>query len=149
MSVITTDVLIEGIRRVDVLEWLSNADVHERILQGAFDEVRRVDARNWELTLNLAPKKRVIGYHLDEVDESHGGRRVLCHTTGKRTSGSLHYSLRTMRPSTNTLVTLHTDYDPGQVLGQLYDGLVMREALEQRWKRVLENLVAAIHEDLC
>ncbi|MCB9758663.1 MAG: hypothetical protein H6739_02385 [Alphaproteobacteria bacterium] len=148
MAVITTDVLVEGIRRVDVLEWLSDPEHHARMLAGAFDDVVRTDDTTWALTLDVTPKKRVIGYVFDQMDESHGGRRVLCHTTGKRTSGKLNYSLRTMRPSTNTLITLHTDYDPGGPLGQLYDVLVMREALEQRWRRVLENLNTEIVKDL-
>lgn len=147
MSVITTDVLVEGVKRTDVLDWLANPDNHNRMLEGAFDGLTRTGDQSWELTLNIAPKKRVMGYTFIELDQSHGGRRVICQTTGKRTSGSLHFSLRTMRPSNNTLVTLHSDYAPGSVLGELLDVLVLRKALESRWKRVLDNLSREVAKD--
>ena len=47
MSVITTDTLIEGIRRDDVLAWLSNPDSHDKFLQGAFDDVKRTGERTF------------------------------------------------------------------------------------------------------
>ena len=147
MSVITTDVLVEGVKRVDVLDWLSKPDNHGRILEGAFDALQRTGDQSWDLTLKVAPKTRVIGYTFDELDQSHGGRRVICHTTGKRTAGTLHFSLRTMRPSTNTLVTLHSDYAPGGALGELYDVAILRKALEARWKRVLDNLQREVMKD--
>lgn len=146
MSVITTDTLIEGIRRDDVLTWLSNPDSHDKFLQGAFDDVKRVSERSWELTVKMVPKSRVIGYEILQLDDSHGGRRLLCRTTGKRTAGELHYSLRTMKPSSNTLITLHSDYDPGGALGRVIDAAGLREALEARWRKVLDNVQRGVYE---
>lgn len=148
MAVITNDVLVEQIRRVDVLTWLSDPENHGRILEGCFDEVKRTGDTSWDLTLKLFPKNRVIGYHFDHLDESHGGRRIICHTSGKRTSGPLHFSLRTMRPSNNTLVTLHSDYNPGSGLGMIIDLAGLREELETRWKMVLANVEREATKDL-
>ena len=144
MSVITTDTLIEGIRRDDVLAWLSNPDSHDKFLQGAFDDVKRTGERTWELTVKMVPKSRVIGYEILQLDESHGGRRLLCRTTGKRTAGELHYSLRTMKPSTNTLVTLHADFGDGGILGQISEQLGLRKRLDEGFKAMLDNLHRAI-----
>jgi hypothetical protein len=81
-----------------------------------------------------------MGYRFESKDSSHSGRRVLVVTTGKRTAGKMHYSLRTMKPSTNTMVTLHMDYAPGSVLGQLLDSAGLRTALEDKLKAILANL---------
>lgn len=147
MAVITTDILIEGVRRDEVLDWLAKPDNHDRFLAGTFDEVKRTSERTWDLTLQVAPKARSLTYEIDGVDDSHGGRRLLCHTTGKRTAGKLHYSLRTMKPSSNTLVTLHSDYDPGGPIGLLIDSAGLRAGLEERWKKVLFNLQRELYVD--
>jgi carbon monoxide dehydrogenase subunit G len=147
MPVITTDVLIEGIRRDDVFTWLSDPDNHDRFLAGAFDEVAREGDRSWALTLNIPPRSRRIGYEVLEPDDSHGGRRVLCRTTGKRTAGRLNYSLRTMKPSSNTLVTLHADYESGGLLGSALDMAIIRKSLESRYQTVLDNLAREILKD--
>ena len=147
MAVITTDILVENIKRQEVLDWLSSAENHDRVLQGAWDEVSRTGDRTWDLTFTAFPKKRTMSYSFDQVDDSHGGRRVLCTTGGKRTAGKLNYSLRTPRASRNTMVTLHLDYDPGSVLGAVLDGAGLRDGLEGGMTAMLENLQGAIYAD--
>jgi len=147
MAVITTDILVENMKRQEVLDWLAIADNHDRILQGAWDGADRTGDRTWELTFSAFPKKRSMGYAFDRTDTEHAGRRVLCTTTGKRTSGKLNYSLRTPRASRNTMITLHLDYDPGSVLGAVLDGAGLRDGLESGMKAMLQNLQAAIYAD--
>jgi len=146
MPVITTDVLIEGVRRDEVFQWLSDPENHDRFLAGTFDEVSREGDRAWSLTLKMPPKARTIGYEFLEPDDSHGGRRILCRTTGKRTGGKLNYSLRTMKPSSNTLVTLHADYSPGSLLGAVLDVTILRKTLEDRYQGVLDNMARVIKQ---
>lgn len=140
MAVTTADILLEGIRRDSVFEWLSDPVNHDVLVEGAFDKVERKGPGSYELTLSTPLKKRVMGYTFDHPDDSHGGRRVHVKTSGKRTGGKLHYSLRTMKPSTNTLVTLHIDYDPGSVLGQIIDSQGLNASLEGALEKILENL---------
>ena len=45
-----------------------------------------------------------------------------------------------MKPSTNTMVTVHMDYDAGSVFGALLGSAGLNEALEKHWARALENL---------
>jgi hypothetical protein len=52
----------------------------------------------------------------------------------------MSYSLRTMKPSTNTLVTLHLDYDAGGLLGELVNRAGLMAGIEAGMKKVLENL---------
>lgn len=148
MAVLTTDILLEGVRREAAFDWLGEPANHLRILQNAFDSVQ--DNGDGRLSLTFAApafRTRILGYRFEKKDDSHGGRRVLIATDGKRTTGKLHYSLRTMKPSTNTLVTLHMDYQPGDLLGQLIDAVALREALEQRWATVLADLKALAEGD--
>lgn len=147
MSVITTDVLIEGIRRDDVLTWLGQPTVHPRFLTSGFEVQTRSD-KECLLTLRMPGRSIDIGYHFEKVDETHGGRRVLCTTSGKRTKGNLRYSLRTMKPAKNTLVTLHHDYKAGRLLGPLLDAAGTRKALEAAWANVARGLVDEIQRDL-
>ena len=148
MPVITTDALIEGIRRDDVMEWLSKPDVHERFLKAGFSKVVAKGNGVFALTLRMGPRSIEMGYHFERMDDSHGGRRVLCKTSGKRTTGKLHYSLRTMKPAKNTMVTLHQDYKAGRVLGPLLDAAGTRKALEEAWAAALAGLVTEIKADL-
>ena len=145
MAVITTDILLKGFRRESVFDWLGDPANHPRLLNGAFDKVVDKGGNTFELHFKATPKNRVMGYQFDSKDNSHSGRRILVKTTGKRTSGKLHYSLRTMKPSTNTLVTLHMDYSPGPLLGQLLDSAGLRAALEQKLNAILDNLSREIH----
>lgn len=140
MAVITTDILIEGIRRDDVLDWLAKPENHRRMLDGAFDGMNEKGVGTYELTLKTGPLPRTLAYTFDHVDNEHGGRRVHVKTAGRRLEGTLHYSLRTMKPALNTLVTLHADYDTGGPLGGVIDSTVLRKRLEAGYRKVLENL---------
>lgn len=144
MAVLTTDILLEGIRRDAVFEWLGQPEHHQALLEGAFDGVRKVDGQSYEMKLRTRPAPRPMTYTVERMDDSHGGRRVLCKTEGKRVAGSLHYSLRTMKPSTNTLLTVHLDYEPGRVLGALLDQATLRKDLQAALQRICENADQAI-----
>ena len=144
MAVITRDVLVRGMKRDDVLDWLGEPANHAQILEGAFDDVVEDGTNSWRLTLACQDKKRTFTYRFESVDDSHGGRRVLCSTDGKRVKGKLHYSLRTMKPSTNTMITLHADYDPGGMLGRAIDSMSVRPALEDAWQKAVDNLERAL-----
>ncbi|MDP6931758.1 MAG: SRPBCC family protein [Myxococcota bacterium] len=139
MAVVTTDILLTGIRRDAVFDWLGQAQHHEGLLQGAFSGIQVHGPGDFELTIDSPGRSRTFRYRLTGNDNSHGGRRVLVETTGKRFGGHLHYSLRTMRPSTNTLVTLHMDYEPGKFVGALLTS-ALNESLEKGFNKVLENL---------
>ena len=145
MAVLTTDILLQGFRRDLVFEWLGEPDNHRHILAGAFEDVVENKTGDFSLSFRApAMRKRTMGYHFDQKDDAHGGRRILVKTTGKRTTGNLNYSLRTMKPSTNTLVTLRLDYSPGGLLGSVIDTVSLREALEELLKSMLTNLEQAI-----
>jgi hypothetical protein len=147
MSVITTDALIVGIRRDDVMAWLGQPTVHARFLTNGFEVQTRSDTECL-LTLRMPGRSIDIGYHFDKIDETHGGRRVLCSTSGKRAQGKLRYSLRTMKPAKNTLITLHHDYKSGRLLGPLLDAAGTRKALEAAWAEVIQGLVDEIQREL-
>ena len=139
MPVITLDILVEGMRRDDVLNWLSDFENHVRIMQKSFPNSQQGSGMSLKLPLYAGFKQRTLEYHFQGKDDSHGGRRVLVKTTGKRMEGSLHYSLRTMKPSSNTLVTLHMDYNSGSVLGMLLKDDI-QDQLENQLKNVLREL---------
>ncbi len=67
MAVITTDILLTGIRRDDVLAWLSEPANQRVILDGAFDGIKELGDTHFELTVNCSPKTRVIGYRFVKV----------------------------------------------------------------------------------
>ena len=140
MSVITTDILVEGMRRDDVFDWLSDPAHIGRILEGAFDELTDRGGGRWDVRVPTPPRPRTMGIVFIAPDSSHGGRRILLETTGKRTSGKLNMSLRTMKPSTNTLVTIRLDYDPGRLIGAVLNGAGMQAELEGGFRKLLENL---------
>jgi len=144
VAVTTADILLEGIRRDKVFDWLGDPTNHACLVEGAFDSVTAKGTGEFELSLSTSLKKRTMGYRFDHADDTHGGRRVHVETTGKRTRGKLHYSLRTMKPSTNTLVTCHIDYDPGSMLGAIIDSNGLNAALETSLKKILENLAREI-----
>lgn len=144
MSVYTTDVLIEGIRRDDVLAWLSEPGNHRRILEGAFDGLKETGTGCFDLDVKAPPRPRTLSYTFDKVDEEHGGRRVHVALSGRRLNGKLHYSLRTMKPSTNTLVTLHVDFDGNGYLLLVAEKLGLRARLEQAFKKMIDNLHQAV-----
>jgi hypothetical protein len=149
MSVITTDIVIEKKSREEVLAWLGVPENHEKMLTGAFDTVKPTgqpagQPGSFDLTLSTPLKKRTLQYRFLRVDEEHGGRRVHVAIEGRRVGGTLHYSLRTMKPTTNTLVTLHIDYDTQGLIGTILDHAGLRRVYEAAWKKVLENLKSAI-----
>ncbi len=144
MAVITTDILITGVRRDEVFAWLSDPDHHVPILDGAFSGCQRNSTQEWALDIAVVGRPRKMGYRFISADETHGGRRIIVETTGKRVAGKMHYSLRTMKPSTNTLVTLHMDYRPGGALGSMLNAAGLRKALEDGMTRMLENLSRAL-----
>ena len=148
MSVYTTDVLIEGVRRDDVLTWLADPAHHEKILDGAWGSLKSLGGGKWEVMVPTALRTRPMTYAFDHVDEDHGGRRVHVTLSGKRTNGKLHWSLRTQKPSTNTLVTLHADIDSGGALGALAAQLGMRERLEQGFRTMTENVKKGVAASL-
>ncbi len=148
MSVITTDILLEGFRRKDVFEWMSEPANHHRMLSGSFGEVKETSPTSWEVMVDARPVSRPLGYVFESADSSHRGRRILCRTTGRRTEGKLNYSLRTPRGSNHTLVTLHADYDPGRLVGKLLDTSGLRQALVLHYQSLLDTLGREIVQDL-
>lgn len=144
MAVVTADILVEGTRRDEVFAWLSEPANHRAIVEGAFDGFSAAGPGDYELAVSTPPRTRSLGYRFDRTDDSHGGRRVYVTTTGKRFRGTLSYSLRTMKPSTNTLVTMHMDFDPGSVLGQLVVGMGLEARLHASFKKALDNLSRAL-----
>jgi hypothetical protein len=148
MSVITTDILLEGYRRKQVFEWMSAPENHNRMLVGAFSTVTSSGDNSWDVMVEAKPMARPMGYHFDRADSSHRGRRILCRTSGKRTLGKLNYSLRTPRGTSHTLVTLHADYDPGRFVGRFLDGSGLRTTLEGHYRRLLQTLGQELGKDL-
>ena len=148
MSIVNCDVLIQGIRRDPIFEWLSDPANHARFVNGSFDQVKQTGTADFDLTYSAPPKTRVLGYRFDRPDDSHGGRRILIQTTGKRTRGTLNYSLRTVKPSRNTLITLTMDYDPGSLLGGFLDRGGISNALESHFKKLLAQMKVEILKDL-
>lgn len=144
VSVYTTDVLLEGVRRDDVLAWLADPAHHRAILDGAWGNVKPIADGAWEVSVPTPARTRAMSYTFDRVDDDHGGRRVHVLLDGKHTKGKLHWSLRTVKPSTNTLVTLHADIDTGGVLGVLAERMGMRERLDQGFRTMVENVQKAM-----
>jgi hypothetical protein len=141
MSVYTTDVLIEGVRRDDALAWLAEARNHRAILEGAFDGLRETGTGCYDLDIKSPPRPRVLSYTFDRVDEEHGGRRVHIALDGRRLKGKLHYSLRTMKPSTNTLITVHADFGGNGYLLMAAEALGLKPRLDAALKSMTDNLL--------
>jgi hypothetical protein len=140
MSVYTTDVLIEGVRRDDVLAWLADPAHHRAILEGAFDGLRETGTGCFELDIKSPPRPRTLAYTFDRVDEEHGGRRVHVALDGRRLKGKLHYSLRPMKPSTNTLVTLHADFTGNGYFLLAAESLGLKPRLDKAFRTMTENV---------
>lgn len=141
MAVLTTDLLIEGVRRDAVYAWLSEPSHHARILPGAFDGFSEQSEGTYVLTVKAGPRSRALVWCFDRADDSHGGRRVYVRTEGKRFRGTMSFSLRTMKPSTNTLATLHYDFSPGGLLGGVAMAAGLEDALTAGMRTILQNLV--------
>ncbi len=140
MSVYTNDVLIEGVRRDDALAWLSEPKNHRLIVDSAWDGLRETGTGCFDLDIKSQPRPRVLSYTFDRVDEEHGGRRIHVALAGRRLTGKLHYSLRTMKPSTNTLVTLHADFDGNGYLLLVAEKLGLRDRLEKGFAAMTANM---------
>ena len=121
MTVLTRDILVEGLRRDVVFEWLANFNVHADFLRAGFPNLELLNQDTLSLPFSGGWKDRVLTYRFLEADDKFAGRRIQIETDGKRLKGHLHFSLRTMKPSTDTLVTLHMDYDPGSMLGKVLE----------------------------
>ena len=139
MAIITKDILLTGVKREDVFDWLGEPTNHDHIVNGAFDSINGSHGQ-YELGFQTPGRKRVMGYRFASKDDGHGGRRIIIETDGKRTRGKLNFSLRTMKPSTNTLVTIRMDYKPGGAIGELINSSGLSAALETGIRRILDNL---------
>lgn len=140
MSNITCDTLIEGHRRDDVFAWLADPGHHEVLVRAGFPAVVTDAAGQFQIPIPFPGQGIKATYTFRSADDTHGGRRVLVDLSGRRTQGALHWSMRTMKPSTNTLVTLHADYSSGRVLGMILDQYVIRGTLEAGMKEMLAEL---------
>jgi len=147
MAVITTDILIEGIRRDDVFSWLSVFSRHKSFLLAGFPSLKAQGESELTLPFHAGFKERELGYIFLGPDDSHGGRRIKFTTTGKRTNGHLNYSLRTMKPSRNTMITLHMDYNPGSFLGKALQANI-QQSLEKQFACVLNEIKEQIIQEL-
>ena len=147
MAVLTTDLLLEGVRRDEVFAWLSVPANHGRILQGTFDGCTEQSDGTYVLTVKAGPRTRSLVWCFDRPDDSHGGRRVYIRTEGKRFQGVMSFSLRTMKPSTNTLVTLHYDFSPGGLLGSMAMAAGLEDSLNAGMKQVVNNLKDALQAE--
>jgi hypothetical protein len=146
MPVITMDETVQGMRRNDVLTWLGEPSNHTALLEAGFDEVTVTGPGEWRISLRMGMRAIAIDLRFLEVDDRHGGRRVRFSMEGRRTRGKLTWSLRTSKPSTNTLVTLHVDYRSGRVLGPLLDATQTRGALEAALHRTLVEVTRRLPE---
>ena len=144
MSVYTTDVLIEGVRRDDVLAWLSEPANHRTIVEGAFDGCTERGPGQLLLDVKSPPRARTIQYTFERVDDEHGGRRIHVKLQGRHVNGQLHYSLRTQKPSTNTLVTVHADLFGNGYLLAAAEALGLRPRLERAFKQCADNIQRAV-----
>jgi hypothetical protein len=143
VSVITRDILLVGVRRDEAFDWIGDFSNHRTFLEGAFDCVSEAGEGELVLCFKAGFRCREMGYRFEGADDGHGGRRVKFLTTGKRTQGKISYSLRTMRPSSNTLVTVHMDYDPGGIVGMALNSGI-RQSLGDGFGQALINLKGSI-----
>ena len=143
MPVITTDILLDRVKRDDAYEWLCNFQHHRQFLYATFSIVSDNDISEDRLTLSYEGgyKNRQMEYVLLERDENHGGRRIKIAVSGKRTNGIVKYSLRTLKPSSNTMLTIHMDYQSKGFLDWMINKTALQKDLEEHWKRVAQEIV--------
>ena len=144
MPVLTCDILLEGMQRDVLFERLCLVSTHISFFKKSKVFIKENATDHLELEMPCRFKRRRVGYVIDKRDDDHGGRRISIKTTGKRSAGLLSYSLRTMKPSRNTLITLTWDYNPGGVLGNLIDAASLRESYTLFLKDTLASLVREI-----
>lgn len=147
MTVLTRDVLVNGLRRDDVFRWLSDFSVHIPFLQAGFPNLQHIDDSTVLLPFQGGWKQRELSYRFIEADDRHEGRRIQIATDGKRLKGHLHFSLRTMKPSTDTMVTLHMDYDSGSLLGKVLEQDI-KDNLAACFVQCLQALKTQCEQDL-
>ena len=140
MPVMTKDILLEDVRRDDLFEWLGNMENHISFLKSATRGLEQQSPTELTLTISSKFKSRKVGYILKKKDDEHGGRRIRIETTGKRSSGLLSYSLRTMKPSRNTMLTITWDYKSGSLLGMALEQLSLQESYENFLMTILNNI---------
>ena len=141
MPVMTKDILLEDVRRDDLFEWLGNISNHVSFLKNAAKDVQQQSSKELTITLASKFKSRKVGYILTKKDDEHGGRRIRIQTTGKRSSGLLSYSLRTMKPSRNTMLTITWDYKSGSILGMALEQLSLQESYETFIRSILQHIL--------
>ena len=140
MPVMTKDILLEDVRRDDLFEWLGNIENHQVFLKSATKGIEQQSNTELTLTISSKFKSRQVGYILKKKDDEHGGRRIRIETTGKRSTGILSYSLRTMKPSRNTMLTITWDYKSGSILGMVLEQLSLQESYETFLLTILQNI---------
>lgn len=147
MTVLTRDILVQGLRRDDVFDWLANFAVHIDFMRTGFPKITQVDDSTLSLPFTGGWKERTLMYRFIEADDNFAGRRIQIATDGKRLKGHLHFSLRTMKPSTDTMVTLHMDYDSGSILGKVLEQDI-KDNLASSFVQSLEALKQNCERDL-
>ena len=139
MAIITQDLLLEGVRRDVAFAWLSQPETHEELLRAFCPDLKK-QGKSLHLLLPTKPRARELVYTFDRADQTHSGHRVIVKTHGKRLDGQLNFSLRTVKPSSNTMVTLRFDYNPGARLGvvanKLTIAIAMRECLQDLGEQI-------------
>ncbi len=145
MPVITRDITVRSLRRDVVHRWLAVPEHHRSILLGAFDSVKPSGPGDYELKLRLPGNIPLhLRYVFQRVEEERGGRRTHIRLESRLFNGVLRYSLRTAKPSADTLVTLHADYRPVGRLTRLLDLSLLRPRLELCFGTMLENLSRSV-----
>jgi hypothetical protein len=140
MPVLMRDLLLEDVRRDDLFDWLGNLDNHILFLQQSTKKVEKKEEHELEIQIQAKFKTRTMGYIFEKKDDEHGGRRIRIRTTGKRNKGLLSYSLRTMKPSRNTMLTITWDYQAGSGLGMILNHISLQETHLKFMRLILENI---------
>ena len=143
MPVLTSDILLEDIQRDDIFEWLGNLDNHLLFLTPSVQKIEKISMNELSISLTTNIKNRSFLYTVHKKDDEHGGRRIKIITTGKRSTGILSYSLRTMKPSRNTMLTITWDYEVGSALGLLLNTV----SLSKSYQRFLNDITAQIDKN--
>ena len=81
MAVLTTDILVTGIRRDDVFTWLSDFSRHPQFSSGWIFDLHPTEDRTLVLLFLSGFKMRISTSLLTR--RSHGGRRIKITTSGK------------------------------------------------------------------
>ena len=142
MPVLTCDILIENLHKDALFEWLGNLQNHIPFLAHAFDSVVQ-NPESFMLAISTPIKTYYLEYALDKKDDEYSGKRIRIKTMGKRGSGQMNFSLRTMKPSRNTMLTITWDYSPGSVLGFLLN----KAFFEDIYMKAIQDIVQHIQQN--